>query len=67
MGEGKKIIHSLQTTDGIFVLQEDKEKVVFDHFSTHFGQKEQREVTLNWEELILLIWKRTSLWKSCTQ
>jgi hypothetical protein len=47
----KKIIHSLQTTDGIFVLQEDKEKVVFDHFSTHFGQKEQREVTLNWEEL----------------
>jgi hypothetical protein len=49
--EGEKIIHSLQTTDGIFVLQEDKEKVVFDHFSTHFGQKEQREVTLNWEEL----------------
>lgn len=24
---------------------------MYDHFSTHFGRHDEREVTLNWEEL----------------
>jgi hypothetical protein len=47
----KNHIHSLQTPEGTNYTLEEKEKVVYDHFSRHFGPPEQREISLNWAEI----------------
>jgi hypothetical protein len=41
----KNHIHSLESPSGTGYLQQDKEKIVYDHFSTHFGRHDEREVT----------------------
>lgn len=47
----KNFIHSLETTGGVRYTHDEKEAVLFQHFSSHFGPSAPREFTLNWDEL----------------
>jgi exonuclease III len=49
----KNIIHSLSTNGGVCYSHQDKERVIYDHFSSHFGPPLPRNQTLNWEEVQL--------------
>jgi hypothetical protein len=47
----KKIIHTLQTENGVAVSQREKQDVIFDHFSHHIGTYVPRSCTLNFQAL----------------
>jgi hypothetical protein len=47
----KNYIHSIESATGTASTQEDKEKLIFEHFGTQFGPPSPRETTLNWDEI----------------
>jgi hypothetical protein len=47
----KKIIHSIQTFNGLAVSQTEKQQVVFNHFLSHTGTYVPRQWSLNLNEL----------------
>lgn len=42
---------SLSSDSGVAFSHEDKAEALFQNFGTHFGRPEEREVTLQWEDL----------------
>jgi hypothetical protein len=49
----KNFIHAIASDDGIATPHEEKEALIFDHFSTVLGTSEQWSRTLNWASLDL--------------
>lgn len=47
----KNHIHMLESEAGVCLSHEQKENLLHQHYSEHFGRPTQRECTLNWEEL----------------
>lgn len=47
----KKHIQALQTDNGFVVTHKDKAKEIYDHFTKQLGFREERRLTLNWDEL----------------
>jgi hypothetical protein len=47
----KNFIQSIKSGHATFFSHEEKAEVIFDHFSSHFGQPAIRIASLNWEEL----------------
>jgi hypothetical protein len=47
----KNFIHLLNTTDGVLFTHKEKAAKLFDHYSSHFGRPQQREHSLDWQEL----------------
>lgn len=47
----KNFISSIQTEQGMVYSHESKADKLFEHYSNHFGPKEGRELTLNWEHI----------------
>jgi hypothetical protein len=47
----KNTIHCLETQNGAVFSHEDKESVLYQHFSSQFSRPAAREYTFNWEEL----------------
>lgn len=45
----KNYIQKLSANGRVIHTHEDKEEHIFQHFSTHYGQPQQRTHTLNWE------------------
>jgi hypothetical protein len=46
----KKSIHSLETSDGVAVTQQDKHKAIYEHFLQHLGTNVPRTCALNFIE-----------------
>jgi hypothetical protein len=49
----KNFIHAIASDGGIATSHEEKEALIFDHFSSVLGTSEQRSRTLNWASLDL--------------
>uniref|UniRef100_A0A453QMD7 Uncharacterized protein n=1 Tax=Aegilops tauschii subsp. strangulata TaxID=200361 RepID=A0A453QMD7_AEGTS len=49
----KNFIHILQTSNGIATSHEDKEAVIFEHFSSFLGSKGARTRAIDWSQLQL--------------
>jgi hypothetical protein len=47
----KNFIQQLHTDTGVVYGHREKENLIFQHFSNHFGTPEQRHFTLDWEAL----------------
>jgi hypothetical protein len=47
----KNTIHSLETQAGVCYSHEEKEAVIYQHFSNQFSRPPTRDFSLNWEEI----------------
>jgi ribosomal protein S16 len=47
----KKVIHSLESNEGVTVSQQDKHKMIYNHYLRHIGTYVPRSYTLNLTEL----------------